>query len=260
MNKPNLARIFKSVQTSVSKHSPEILTGFGIAGMITGVVLAVQATPKALELIEAEKQRLSKEEGLKVEKLTPAETIKAAWKPYIPTIVTTAASVACLVGASRVCLRRNAALAAAYKLSETALTEYREQVIETIGEKKEQVVREKVVQKQLDNNPVSRNEVYVIGGGDTIFLDPLSKRYFKSDIDRVKKAENALNKQMIHDICGTVTINEFYDELGLDHTDIGDELGWTTEHQIDLDITPGITDNGKPCLVIGHYNPPIYAH
>ena len=48
MNKPNVADLFKSVKMVVSKHSPEILTGIGIAGMITTTILAVKATPKAL--------------------------------------------------------------------------------------------------------------------------------------------------------------------------------------------------------------------
>lgn len=253
MNKPNFAGFFKSAKAAVSKHSPEILTGIGIAGMITATVLAVKSTPKALELLEEKK----KEDG--VDKLPPVEVVKTTWKCYLPTAITTVTSVACLVGASRENLRRNAALATAYKISETALTEYREQVVETIGEKKEQVVREKVNQKRLEQTPVTKNEVYVTGDGDTIFLDPLSKRFFKSDIDRVRKVENALNKQMIHDICGSVSVNEFYDELGLERTDIGDYLEWNTEHLIDLDITPGIADNGKPCLVLGHHNAPVYA-
>ena len=134
MIKPNISAIMKSAQVWMSKHSPEILTGLGIAGMVTTTVLAVRATPKAIQLIEKKKEELD----LKPEdKLTVVETVKATWKPYIPAAVTGTASVACLVGASSVNLRRNAALAAAYHLSETALTEYREQVIETIGKNKE---------------------------------------------------------------------------------------------------------------------------
>lgn len=253
MNKPNVATFIKNAQEVVLKHSPEILTGIGIAGMITTTVLAVRATPKALRLIEEKK----KEEI--VDKLPPVEVVKTCWKCYIPAAVTGVASVACLIGASSVHIRRNAALATAYKLSETALTEYREQVVETIGEKKEQVIREKVSQKQIDKNPVNTNEIYITGEGDTLFLDPLSQRYFKSDIERIRKIENVLNKQMIHDIIGTASLNDFYDELNLDRTDIGDILGWNTEHLIDLDIGPGMTPNGKPCLVLGHYNAPKYG-
>lgn len=253
MNKLNVAGFFKSAQAAVVKHSPEILTGIGIAGMIATTVLAVKATPKALKLIEEKKQ----EEN--TDQLMPIETVKTAWKCYIPAAVTGAASIVCLIGASSVSLRRNAALAAAYKLSETALTEYREQVVETIGEKKEQTIREKVSQKQIEKTPVSTNEVYITGEGETLFLEPLSKRYFKSDIERVRRVENLLNKQMLHDFCGVASLNEFYDELGLERTDTGDILGWNTERLIDLDITAGMTQNGKPCLVIGHYNAPIYG-
>lgn len=254
MNKPNVAKFIKSAQSAVVKHSPEILTGFGIAGMITSTALAVKATPKALQLIEEAK----KEKDTDV--LPPVDTVKVCWKCYIPAAVTGTVSIACLIGASSVHIKRNAALATAYKLSETALTEYREQVVETIGEKKEQQVREKVSQKQLEKYPVNPSEVYITGEGDTLFLEPLSKRYFKSDIEKIRKIENILNKQMIHDICGSVSLNEFYDELGLERTDIGDILGWNTEHLIEIDITPGMTPNEKPCLVIGHYNAPKYSY
>ena len=49
MPKQSLASIAKSVRTAMKKHSPEILTGIGIAGMITTTVMAVKATPKALK-------------------------------------------------------------------------------------------------------------------------------------------------------------------------------------------------------------------
>ena len=52
MPKQSLASIAKSVRTAMKKHSPEILTGIGIAGMITTTVMAVKATPKALILLE----------------------------------------------------------------------------------------------------------------------------------------------------------------------------------------------------------------
>ena len=58
MSKPNMTALFKGIQSAVSKHSPEILTGLGIAGMITTTILAVRATPKALELIDERKEEL----------------------------------------------------------------------------------------------------------------------------------------------------------------------------------------------------------
>ena len=135
MKAPNLAKLVKSTQYFISKHSPEILTGLGIAGMLTTTFLAVKETPKALELIE-------EAQCDKGEALTVVEKAKACWKCYIPAAATATCSIACLVGASSVSSRRNAALATAYKISETAFSEYKSKVVETLGEKKEEAIRE----------------------------------------------------------------------------------------------------------------------
>lgn len=252
MGKTNLATIVASTRQFVSKRSPEILTGIGIAGMISTTVLAVKATPKAMELIEAKKR----EEWL--DELSPVEMVKVAWKPYIPAIVTCVTSTACLIGASSVSAKRNAALATAYKLSETALAEYREKVIETIGEKKERTVRDKVAEERVKKNPVSKNEVIITGNGKTLCFDPISGRYFMCSIETIKRAENTLNKQMLHDISGYVSLNEFYDEIGLDHTSVGDDLGWNTDQIIDIDFSSQLNDTGEPSVVLDYLVAPKY--
>ena len=104
MNKNTITAAMRSMRTAVKKHSPEILTEIGIAGMITTTVMAVRATPKALILIE------EKKDELEVDELTPKETIQAAWTCYIPAAAIGTVSVACLIGASSVNMRRRAAL------------------------------------------------------------------------------------------------------------------------------------------------------
>lgn len=252
MRKPNLANLMSNTRQFVNKHSPEILTGIGIAGMITTTVLAVRVTPKALQLIEEKKN----EDW--VDELSPLEVVKTAWKPYVPAAVTGIASVACLIGASSVNAKRNAALATAYKLSETALSEYREKVIETIGEKKEKTVRDKVAEERVKKNPVSKSEVVVTNNGTTLCFDPISARYFKSSIDKIKRAENELNKQMLHDISGYVSLNDFYDELGLDHTSVGDDLGWNVDRLIDISFSSQLNDDGEPSVVLDYLVTPKY--
>ena len=162
MNKPNIKGVVKAIRIGFDKHSPEILTGIGIAGMITTTILSVKATPKALELIEEEKERIGSEP------LKPIETVKAAWKPYIPAIAAGGASVLCLIGATSVNTRRISALAAAYKLSETALDEYKSAALETLGEKNEKDIRDKVAKNQIEANPVNETSVIVTGGGDSL--------------------------------------------------------------------------------------------
>lgn len=272
MNNQGLSKIIKGIKVTLSKHSPEILTGIGIAGMLTTTVLAVKATPKALILIEQKKEELSNEKFDKeinkdgrlrdyheVTKLNFLDTVKTTWKCYIPAAVTATASVACLIGASSVHLKRNAVLATAYQLSETALTEYREKVIETIGEKKEEAIRDKVNEERIKKNPVSKNEVVITEKGNTLCYDHMSGRYFKSDIDKINKAVNKINEQILHEYYAS--LNDLYSELGLYTISLGDKLGWNSDMGlIELHLSSHITDEGQPCLVLDFNKSPKYDY
>ena len=251
MNKIDMSKFINSARDLIQKRTPEILTGVGIAGMVTTTVLAVKATPKALLMIEEAKR------AQEVDKLKPIEAIKVAWKPYIPAVVTCGASIACLIGASSVNLKRNAALATAYEISKTALTEYREKVVETIGEKKEQAIRDKIAEEDIEKNPVSKGDVIITDKGNTLCYDHHSGRYFKSDIDKIKKAVNEVNRLMLRD--NYVSLNDFYDELGLEHTKIGNELGWSiSDGLVELYFSSQIADDGTPCIVINYEKAPKY--
>ena len=256
-----LKAIFTDLGKAARKHSPEILTGIGIAGMLSTTILAVRATPKALVLIE-EKKREKKFAGEQPE-LTKIEVVKTAWKPYIPAAVTGTASVACLVGASSVNARRNAALAAAYALSETTLADYKEKVVETLGEKKAQAVKDAIAKDKIENDPVTRKEVVLTDKGETLFYESLSGRYFKSDYESIRSAVNTLNEQLLLD--DYITLNEFYEAIGLDDIQpLGDQLKWRVNPDssdkglIQLDFSSQLTDDMTPCAVIGFSNPPKY--
>ena len=203
MNKSTVTDFLKSISKWTSKHSPELLTGAGIAAGVTSVVLAVKATPKAMKLIEEEKKQQ------KVEQLSPVDMVKATWKCYIPTVLSGSAAIACVIGANSVNARRHAALAAAYELSTTALKEYRGKVVETIGEKKEKTVREKLSQQKVEQAPIKDKEVYITKKGETLFFEPLSGRYFKSDIDHIKNVVNELNRRMVTGE-NYVSLSDFY--------------------------------------------------
>ena len=250
--KLNFAKAINDAKRLVVKHSPEILTGIGIAGMVTSTVLAVKATPKAVRLMEEAKHEQE------VEKLTPIETVKATWKCYIPAAVSGIGGAACIIGAQTVNMKRSAALLAAYKLSETALVEYKDQVVEVLGEAKEKVIQEKVAEKQVEKSPVAEREIIRTKRGNTRCYDPLSDRYFYSDLELIRRAENTVNEHLLHSICGDATVNDFYDELDLPHTDLGDNMGWTTDRLVKLHIGSMIADDGEPVIVVGHENPPRY--
>lgn len=249
MSKPNMTVLFKDVKMAVSKHSPEILTGLGIAGMITTTVLAVKATPKALELIEDRKDEL---DIYPTEKLPPVETVKATWKCYIPAAVTGVTSVACLIGASSANAKRNAALATAYNLAATSLNEFKEATREVVGEKKEQIIRNKVAEERINKEPVNQSAIIVSGNGNTRCFDTITKRRFVSDIETIKRIVNELNRRMVNGE-DYISLNEFYYELGLDGSSVGDELGWNVSTGlIELDFSAQLDTDGTPCIVIDY--------
>ena len=253
MGKLNLPKIFENAGALAKKHSPEILLGMGIVLGISTTVEAVRATPKALMLIEEKKLDLD------TEKLTVVETVKTTWPCYIFPMITGIGSIACLVGANSVHARRNAAIATAYTLSETALREYKEKILETIGEKKEKQVREAISKDRVEKNPVSENKVVVVGKGKSLCYEPLSGRYFETDIDLLQKEVNEINKTLLFD--SYVSLNDFYDKIGLEGTKMGDELGWNiAQGLIEMDYSTQTASDGRPCLVLDFVNAPAYDY
>ena len=249
----NSKSIFKGLGYLLKKNSPTILLTIGIVGMISSGVLAVAATPKAIKLIEDKKESEHKE------KLTVKETVKAAWACYIPSALTCTASVICLVSSGSIRAKRSAALVTAYTVSENALKTYREKVREAIGEKKESAIKDAVAKEEIAKAPVSAKEIIFTKQGDTLCYDAMSGRYFKSDIEKLRKAENELNKQLLNEMF--VSLNELYYTIGLPEIKLGDILGWNIEKgMINFEFSSQLADDGTPCLVLGHLNTPQYEY
>lgn len=259
MKKINITKLAKDIGRGVSKHSPEILTGVGIAGIFTTVVLAVNATPKALELIEEEK-KLKKEETPDADdvKLTKTETVKMAWKPYIPAAISGVVSIGCIIGANSVHARRNAALYSAYKLSETALMEFKDKAVEVVGEDKVKNIKQKIAEDKVDQQPVSNSEVIITEKGNVLCLDSVSMRYFKSDIETIKRSVNILNKRLLNEMY--ISLTDLYMEIGLSPTSISDDLGWNIDDDFDISFSSTIADDGTPCIVLDYHVAPRYDY
>lgn len=262
MSKVDLTKMAKGIRNTMKKHSPEILTGLGISGMVVTVVVAVRATPKALAMIEQaeiDKGYELAKEGREEEPFTTLDAIKAAWTCYIPAAVIGSVSIACLIGANTVNARRHAALATAYALSESTLTEYQSKVKEEIGAKKEGAIRDAIAKDRIDKDPVKEKEVIETSRGETLCYDVLSGRYFKSDIEKIRRAVNDLNRQMRYDMY--VSLNEFYYLIGLDGIKIGDDLGWNIDSgYMEPDFRSQLTEDGTPCLVLDYQVAPRYDY
>lgn len=246
-----LAKPAKQLVRAINKSSPTILTGLGVAGLVTTVILAIKATPKALDALEYEREFREQELG-DTRDLEPLDVIQTAWKFYIPTAGMGLATIACIIFANKINLRRNAALASLYSITETTLREYQAKVVEQIGEKKAEKINEQIAQDHIDAQPANEKTIVLTGKGNYLCFDNFSKRYYRSDIEQIRQAVNRFNYRLLRS--GWLCINEFYDEIGLEPIELGDEFGWVAERNI-LELrldTKMAKDSGEPCLVIGY--------
>lgn len=229
----------------LKKNSPVIMTGLGVVGVISTTVYAVKATPKAMLLIEEANDILSEDDPL-----TFIDTIKIAWKPYAPAIIMGTVTIACILSAHQINTKRNTALAGLYSLTDNRLREYQRQVVDVVGEKKEREVRDKVAKAEIDKNPPS-GEITITNTGDMLCYESLSGRYFRSDVETIKGVFNELNRRIVANNYMVVYLNDFYEELGLSSTRIGDMLGWELDDgKVDFIFSSQLTDKNEPCLVV----------
>lgn len=247
-----ITNFINSTKGFLNKHNPEILTGIGVAGMVTSTVLAVKATPRALQLLEDAKGHGE----IRCDKLPVKTVIMVAWKPYLPAIITGVLSASCIIGASTINSKRNAALATAYAISEKTLVRYRDKVVETIGEKKEKEIKEKIAQDEVNKKSISNNQVIITSKGNTLCMDSISGRVFRSDLDIIRKAVNELNKRMLNQ--NYISLDEFYSAIGLDSTKNSSYLGWNIDKGfIELEFDTCLVED-EPCVYIDYSIAPKY--
>ncbi len=236
----------------LKKHGSEILIVASFVSGMTAVVLAVKETPKALRLIDEAKAE-------KQDELTPAEIVKVTWKCYISAAISCLTMTTCMAGAITMNHKRTAALATACELSKAAFVEYRDNVVETIGEKKAKVIQENIDRKKL-SPVISSEDIESTGYGDTLFMDALTGRKFTCNVDHIKRAMNTINKRMLED--DNVYLGDMYSEIGLSYAEIGEFIGWNViDGLVEVVFTSQITTiNGKeqPCIVMSFSMPPSY--
>lgn len=240
-----LLDIAKQAEKYAINNSPTILTGIGAAGTVVTAFLTAKATVKALRTLDRE---------MPADVQTLASKAKIVWPEYIPAVAMGAITVTAIIGANRIGARRAAAVAAAYSLTEKAFTEYRDKVAENIGKKKHQKIYDDIAQKHVDDTPVSTREVIITGNGDVLCFDSLTGRYFMSNMEAVRKAENEITKQVLDE--GYASLTEFYDKIGLSATAYSEEVGWNYDNLIQVQFSTTMSDDGRPCISIQYNTPP----
>lgn len=218
------------------RNAPEILTALGISGVITTSYLSAKAGYETAHLLDQEPDDLS----LK-------DKAKRTWRLYIPTGISGGVTIAAIVYASRSSGKRTTAALTAYSLTERAFSEYREKVVEQIGENKEQKIQDELRQQRVLDNP--SKEVTILGG-QVLCCELFTRRYFKADMEALRRAENEINAMVVN--MYYVSLDDFYDLLGLGHTSVSHTLGWDSDKLMKLEFSTVLTEGGEPCLAFDY--------
>lgn len=235
-----------------TKALPTVLSILSIAGLTATVVTAVRETPKAVKILEERKLE-------KGEELTVKETVKAAWKCYIPAVAIGAGTVACILGANALNRKTQASLASAYALVSNAYGKYKGKVVELYGKEAHDKIVSSIAAEKSNAMPITAGSFvknscldFEEHEEEMLFYDVFSGRYFTSTMSKVLQAEYHLNRNYV--LAGGVDINQFYDFLGISRVDGGDTIGWNCydgEIQwIDFDHKKTTTDDGLEVHII----------
>jgi hypothetical protein len=158
-------------------------------------------------------------------------------------------TVTAIILANRIGSRRTAAVAAAFSISEKTLSEYKEKVVERLGEKKAQEFRDSIAQDRINANPVGNQQVIVTGGGTVLCYDEYTGRYFYSDMETLKKAQNDTNYEIINS--NYASLSDFYSRIGLSRTASSDDVGWDSDRLLELEFSTTMSDDQRPCISVG---------
>jgi len=231
------------------RNSPTILTVLGGVGSVATAVMAVKATPKALRLIEEAERE-------KEERLTKAEVITVAGPVYIPALVMSVGTLACIFGANLLSKHQQASLVSAYTILENSYKQYKTKVKDLYGKEFDKRVREEIAKDNYEETDVE--------DGKQLFYDEFSQRYFESTMEDVLTAEYEINRLLAQD--SGVYLNEFYDLLGIDEVDYGNYLGWSSFELVEtywycwveFEHTKVEMEDGMECTIITILKEPTF--
>jgi Family of unknown function (DUF6353) len=238
-----MSNLFANGMKLLKSNAPEILTALGVSGVVTTAYLTHKAATKAAEVLDPHDRSLPSD-------ATTTEKVKAVWKFYIPPVASGVATMGCIIMASKYNNRRTAAAVAAYSLTQKAFEEYREKVTEQVGKNKEQRIRDEVVQDQIAKDPPRSSEIIMWGFGEVICCELLTHRYFRSDMESLRRAENMINAKINRELY--VTLDELYDILDLPNTSQSDKMGWDSNKLVEFKFTSVLSQDGEPCLAFDY--------
>ena len=252
-----ISDVSKSIGEFVQRNAPTILLTVGITGSAIAVVLGVAETPKALEIIK-------EKEAEKKAPLTKTEKVKACWKVYLPSALVFTGSAGCLIGSQVLNNRKISVLASVAHMSETALLEYKNAVINAIGEEKEKQITQTFEQK-MDEKPTwtgKNGQTIIIPSMNDLILcyDQYSDREFVASQQEIEEIDIWVRKQLSDTNEQTVSLHDYYMQYS-DNNFIAregdEEIGWNCRDNFGLvHNRADINKYGQPRLIVSFKEKP----
>lgn len=243
-------------------HISTLLNVASGIGLVASVVSAVNATIKSINIIEQESEIKCYDEehnGYFQKKLSNADIVKLTWKEYIPTLAFSVITLSCIGYSNFLNIKTQKDLASAYLMLGKTFNEYRKRNIELSGPEIDKSIIENLSVEQSKNIDVHHSYFFsecnlIPNNTDNetqLFYIESVDRYFTSTLSRVINAEYHLNHNYVG--LGYATLNEFYNFLGINTVDNGDDIGWSV-----IDDEPywiyfnheKTMINDVPCIVI----------
>ena len=253
--KEKLMKTYKKVELKAIKHSPEILAGVGVVGVVGSLVMACKATTKLSDILEESKEQLDKikevaadpayeekysqDDAKKDTTITYVQTGVKVVKLYAPSVILCASSLGCLLASNNILKKRNAALSAAYMTVDKSFKEYRKRVADRFGEEVEKEIRynikaEEITKVDEDGNEVTETVKVMDGTDDPNSYSDYARFFDESCAAWQNDAEYNLTflkaqQQYANDLLkakGRLFLNEVYRMLGIDETKAGQVVGW----------------------------------
>lgn len=255
------SRSLNKIGFKVKKHSPEILLGVGVVGVVTSTVMACKATRKldgildeTKELIDTANERANKskyiDENGEIKTYTEADSkndIKIIYaqtglklvKLYAPAVTIGMVSLGSIVKGHHILTTRNAGLAAAYMTIDKSFKEYRANVVERFGEGLDRELRYNIKAKEIEEKTVDENGNEVVTK-KVIEVPELSEhsqyaKFFDNTcIGYSDDPEYSLmflrdQEEYANELLkkrGRIFLNDVYDMLGIQRTKAGQVVGW----------------------------------
>ena len=256
----------KNIGNFASKNAPALAGGAAITCTIGAIWATVKATKKyEEEIMTAEIRKNSEhisassdgeETETEFQPLTKKEKLLIAAKCYWLVALLAVLSGTATVASVKFSNKQIQALAILASGAESALNRTEGAVEDIFGKGKLEKVRLEANNKEVSELPPPSEDSLIERsslGGSTLIRDTMCKRYFYGDISKIEHAVNQVNAELLRDI-GYVSINEFYNALGISGVEWGEYLGWSFDEMgtrlIDVKLEYATDPHERPIVVM----------